>query len=260
MNPTDILAPYRFEELDTEERIGVDAIRARIPMGALSELDLGVVSGKDFNFKSSAAFLRGKFYTLKADVSAMIIAFRENLMTGLDIATSVGGAGVWLESAYTFPDALNDDSNIEKDDSYLTVSLGSDYSFGDKTYGFIEYYFNQAGAGDPNEYRSQFTKTAYTEGSVYLLGKHYLISGINYQITPLMNYSGQLLTNLNDPSVFFYSLLEYNFASNIYLSGGAFIGVGKKPEVNYGFPVSEDLNSEFGTYPDIYFTSISIYF
>ncbi len=49
INPTDVLVPYKFEELDTEERIGVDALRVRIPLGSLSEFDAGAVFGEDFN-------------------------------------------------------------------------------------------------------------------------------------------------------------------------------------------------------------------
>ena len=46
-NPTDAIAPFTFNELDTEDRIGVDAIRVRIPIGMLGELDTGYVFGED---------------------------------------------------------------------------------------------------------------------------------------------------------------------------------------------------------------------
>ena len=260
INPTDVLAPYRFEELDTEERIGVDAVRIRIPLGMLSEFDAGAVMGGDFKLDSSAAFLRGKFYTMKADISAVLIGFKENILAGFDLATSWKGAGIWLESAYVWADALKEGSNDSGDNNYMRASLGCDYSFGDRTYGFVEYSYNQAGSVNSDDYMNLLTETAYTEGSVYLLGEHYLIPGLSYQITPLMIYNGQLLTNLNDPSVYFYSMVEYNFADNIYLSAGAFVGIGEKPELITQPVISARLNSEFGTYPDIYFTSFNIYF
>jgi hypothetical protein len=258
VNPTDILTPYKFEELDTEERIGIDALRVRIPLGMLSELDVGLVTGDDFEYESSAVFLRGKFYTMGKDISFLFMGFRENLLAGFDLASSLGGAGVWLETAYVWSDLLNDDDT--NTDDYLRLSIGADYSFGDKTYGFIEYHFNQAGKSNPDDYFNLFNTTAYTEGSVYLLGKHYIIPGISYQINPLITYTGQLLTNLNDPSLYFYSMLEYNFASNIYLSAGAYIGIGEGPEIVSQNGFTPKMNSEFGGYPDIYLTSFKLYF
>jgi hypothetical protein len=196
---------------------------------------------------------------MKTDISVLLIDFRENLLAGLDLASSWGGAGIWLEAAQVWPGALSEDSEKNSDANYLTISLGSDYSFGEKTYGFIEYHFNQAGSVNSKDYINQLSETAYTEGSVYLLGEHYIIPGITYQITPLIIFNGQLLTNLNDPSAFFYSMLEYNIAPNIYLSAGAFVGIGKGPRFPQSSPTAT-LDSEFGTYPDIYFTSFSIYF
>ncbi len=190
----------------------------------------------------------------------MLIGFRENLLAGFDLATSWRGAGLWLESAYVWAGALKKESDTGEGDDYLRASLGCDYSFGDKTYGFIEYSYNQAGSGNSSDYASLLGETAYTDGAVYLLGEHYLIPGLSYQITPLLIYNGQLLANLNDPSTYFYSLLEYNFTDNVYLSAGAFIGIGKKPELVFQPTPLAKMNSEFGTYPDIYFTSFNIYF
>jgi hypothetical protein len=54
INPTDVIAPFTFNELDTEERRGVDAVRVRIPLGMMDELDLGYIPGKDFKIKNSS--------------------------------------------------------------------------------------------------------------------------------------------------------------------------------------------------------------
>jgi len=103
INPTDIIAPFSFNELDTEERRGVDAVRVRIPLGMMDELDLGVVAGRDFNRDRSAFFIRGKTYLLKTDLSLLMTGFRKHLMIGFDLSRSVGGAGIWLEAAHVSP-------------------------------------------------------------------------------------------------------------------------------------------------------------
>ena len=54
VNSTDVIAPYAYSQLDTEDRIGVDAIRIQIPIGILGEFDAGYVFGENFAFEKSA--------------------------------------------------------------------------------------------------------------------------------------------------------------------------------------------------------------
>ncbi|MCK4572768.1 MAG: hypothetical protein KAU36_00285, partial [candidate division Zixibacteria bacterium] len=185
INPTDILTPYLFETLDTEDRTGIDAFRVRVPLGFMGEVDAGYVFGDNFKFEQSAMFLRTRFHVARSDLSLLAVGFRENLMIGLDITRSVGGAGVWLEGAHTFSGALKSDRSADACD-YFRGTLGCDYSLGNNTYGFVEYHFNQAGADDPQEYLGNIVHTAYTDGSVYLLGRHYFIPGVVHQLTPLI--------------------------------------------------------------------------
>ncbi len=261
INPTDIIAPFTFEDLDTEDRLGVDAVRIRVPIGIMGEFDAGYVFGKDFKFKRSAFFTRTKFYALKTDLTLMAIGFRDNLLVGVDVARSIGGAGFWFEAGYTFVNALVDYETGENY-NYFRASTGLDYSFTGKTYGFVEYHFNGAGTEHPEDYLTNFSHPAYTKGNDYLLGKHYLAPGMTYQVTPLITFSGQALINITDPSLFITPQLDYNISENVYIAGGAFIGVGKSPEysvVQGRFPMLH-YRSEFGGYPNIYFTSFRIYF
>ena len=99
--------------------------------------------GEDFKFDQSAFFARGKVYVAQTDLTLMAVGFRENLMLGVDVARSIGGAGAWMEAAHVFADALNDDSPDARD--YFRGSIGCDYSFENNTYVFVEYHFNQAG-------------------------------------------------------------------------------------------------------------------
>jgi hypothetical protein len=261
LNPTDVIAPFAFQELDKEERTGVDAVRVRVPLSALSEFDLGYVFGEDFKFDQSAFFARGKFYLAKTDATFLLAGFRENFLVGVDIARSLGGAGFWLESAYVFADLLSNYS-IGRENNYFRGTIGLDYSFSGKTYGFFEYHFSGAGAGEPEDYLKNLPQPAFTEGAVYLMSRHYLAPGLTHQITPLIAFSGQALFNLGDRSAFLAPQVEYNIAQNIYVSAGVFIGIGKRPEIVSEGAASLPLqfHSEFGGYPDIYFSSFRIYF
>ena len=260
INPTDIIAPFSFNELDTEERRGVDALRVRIPLGMMDELDFGYVAGEDFAFDQSAFFLRAKTYLLKTDLSLLLMGFREHLMVGFDLSRAVGGASVWLETAYVSPDFFN--SEPEKQDPYFRGSLGVDFNFKGGWYTFLEYHYSSAGENRAEDYLNLLDSTAFQDGSVYLLGKHYLGLGMTKQVTGLITATGFVLANLSDGSFSLSPQLEYNIAENVYISAGAYIGLGKGPEYVLG-PLDENpllFHSEFGAYPDMIYTSFRFYF
>lgn len=261
INPTDVIMPFMFNDLDVEDRVGVDAVRVRTPVGMMSEIDAGYVFGDDFAFNRSAPFLRTRLYHWRTDITLMTVGFRRNLLVGFDVTRSVGGAGVWIESAYVFAGAL-DKHLRDADEDYFRTSIGADYSLRNGTYLFAEYHFNQAGACHPDDYLSDMQTVAYREGAVYLMGRHYLTPGITYQITPLITLTGEAMVNLCGPSLFILPRVDYNISENIYIAGGIYLGVGGGPRVTYYPRTGPEivLRSEFGSYPDIFFTSFRIYF
>ena len=246
VNPTDVIAPFTYSELDTEDRPGVDAVRVRVPVGVLSEVDAGYVFGRDFAVDQSAFFVRGQFNVSETDVSPLLVRFREQLLLGIDVARGIGSAGAWIEGARVF--TMGRDAS-----DYFRVSTGMDYSFGGETYGFIEYHFNGAGVRDPEDYLVNLDRPAYRDAAVYLMGTHYLALGTTHQLTPLVALSGQFLANVTDPSFFFSPTIEYNIEQDFYLSAGAFIGIGDRPKGGY-------FQSEFGGYSNILFFSFRIYY
>jgi len=263
INPTDVVAPFTFTQLDTEERRGVDALRVRVPLGMMAEVDLGWIAGRDFNFADSAFFMKGKFSWFKTDVTLLMMGFRRNLLLGIDLARSIGGAGAWCEAAWVKPGFFSKaelETGIE-DGAYFRASVGMDYNFSSNLYGFFEYHFNSPGKRDLRAYND--VSVAYVDGSTYLRGRHYLNLGLTTQITPLMPLNGMVIWNLSDGSFTLSPTLEYNIAQNIYLGLGAYIGIGKSPEfVKQTIPGSPNFQyrSEFGAYPDMVYTSFRYYF
>lgn len=254
VNPTDVIAPYTYDQLDTEDRVGVDAIRVRIPVDVMGEVDTGYIFGSNFDFGKSAVFLRSQLNAAETDFSLLLLEFQENLLVGLDVARGIGGAGSWLEMAYVFAKPFDEESNTS--DNYLRTSVGLDYSFGGETYAFIEYHFSGAGARKPEDFLTNLEQPAYTSGGVYLLGRHYLVPGVTHQVTPLISVNGQLLFNLSDPSTLVAPQIAYNVAEDIHLSVGGFISLGKRPKNGE----SPEFQSEFGSYPNLLFSSFWVYF
>lgn len=263
INPTDILAPFSFTELDQEERFGVDAVRVRIPLGIMNELDVGWVFGEDFSSREHAFFIRGKGYRWQTDMAILLIGFKEHAMVGLDLTRAIAGAGVWLEGAYVRPNIFRDsDTSMDPafdDSGYTRISTGMDGSLTEKLYGFVEYHFNSAGTSSPGGYLHLFFTPAYRDGAVYLIAEHYLAFGSTYQIHPLTLITATLLYNMQDNSLLFSPEVEYNIAEDIYIAAGATLGIGRRPskQISSTDPI---LHSEFGAYPDLYWASFRIYF
>lgn len=260
VNPTDVITPFGYTQLDTEDRIGVDAIRARVPLGPLSELDVGYIAGPDLDMDSSAIFARYSLNTSGADVSAIVMRVGDHGLAGIDLVRSLGGAGIWIEAAYVDIDYFNEKDTVGS--GFTRISMGADYSFGASWYTFLEYHYSGPGSNDPDDYFSLALEKPLREGLIYLLGKHYLAPGAVYQITLLWTVSAAALINLGDPSALLSPRVEYNVAENVYLEAGAHIGAGRAPYLEDPmFPTfSLRLGSEFGTYSDLLYFSFRYYY
>lgn len=254
INPTDVVAPYTYDQLDTEDRAGVDVLRVRLPIGVLGEVDTGYILGTDFDFDKSAIFFRTQLHVSETDFSILLMEIQRDLLIGIDVVRGIAGAGFWLETAYVLSETF--DEKADSANNYLRTSIGLDYSFDGETYTFVEYHYNGAGTNKPNQYLTKYEQSAYTHGGVYLLGKHYLAPGINHQLTPLISLGGQILINLIDPSIWLAPNMTYNIAEDIHLSVGGLISFGKSP--TNGETIQ--FQSEFGSYPYLFFTSFSVYY
>jgi hypothetical protein len=251
ISPTDIIAPFTYNTIAKEELVGVDAVRIKKPLAEMGELDLGLVFGEDFEPDKSASFIRLKLYQLQTDIAFMAMIFRKNILLSIDMARSIGGAGVWLEAAQTLAGGA---SRYRPEENYFRLSTGSDYSFTSKFYAYFEYHYSGAGTSSAEHYFDAISETAFTDGAVYLLGRHYLAPGFSYEITPLIIFNAQALVNIEDGSALASSGIEYNVAQDVYLEFRAYVGIGEKSS-DTAHP-----QNEFGLYPDVYYTALNIYY
>ena len=91
------------------------------------------ISGKGvYGWDYALCYLRGfealPFVKIKKTSTGPVperIYFREYQVVGLDLATGLGGAGLWTEAAYFFP---------REGDQYYTAVAGGDYKFGTGLY------------------------------------------------------------------------------------------------------------------------------
>jgi len=244
INPTDIFTPFTFDTLNKEDRIGVDAIHITIPTGELTAIEAGFVAGNHFSTKQSGAFLTKRNHVKETDITTSIMYFRKNILLGVDIQRPIKQAGFWLEMAYVIAESFQ--TNIYGN-NYFRTTTGLDYKASDKLYIYGEYHFNGPGTITAHDYIVNSNQVAYTQGTTYLLGQHYLIPGMMYEITPLILFNAQLLTNITDPSAYLYAIVEHNIKEDWYYDYGLLLAIGNP-------------RSEFKLYPDVVYLSVRKYF
>ena len=266
ISPTDIYAPFAVQTLDRENRRGVDGVRIRIPFLDMNEIDAGWVFGEDADIRKSSGFLRTHLYFLKTDVTLILNYFKTNLMAGISMTRSLGGAGVWFEAAYTAAGVFDD---RKTGDDFVGITTGIDYQFTKRpVYMFLEYHYNSAGELHAENYSknqkistpnfSQPGKTAYNDGAVYLNGQHYITWGATLEITSLITGFTMIVFNANDPSLMFIKRVTISLADEVAWDLGFNTMIGKKMTTDaMGMP---EIKSEFGLYPLMFYSNIRWYF
>ena len=247
VNPTDVFLPFDVQTFNTEYRTGVDAVRFQRPLGELGELDVGVVLGDGADSDKSAAFLQLRGNINGKDLHFALIEYAEQTLTGVGLETSLGDFGFWLEAA-----------NVTGDEDFVRASLGLDYAFTEFTFGQVEYHYNGAGSDDPDDYISIANSHPYQRGGVFLFGEQYLIPTLSVQLSPLWVVNAVAILNLSDDSSFISLSAAHNVAENFYMDYGIYLFSGDDLDISpLGAPM---LGSEYGSNPDMFYTSLRYYF
>lgn len=242
----DLFTRFSPFELDTAQKPGADALRAIAPIGERTDLDLVIAD-------------RGSL----ADLSA---AFRLNYYgTRLDL---YGGAGKFWRSGMvmagaTLPLDLTNLQfevvlpwDIDTAELQLPRATAGLLYFGTDWELAIELHFNGVGVASPDDYLDQFGSDAFNRGESYFVGRYYVGTLLNYRITETLQANAAVITNITDPSVIITPTLDYEIAQDFSLSIGSFLTYGPSPVI----ALPPRLNSEFGTYGDLYFLRMAAYF
>lgn len=256
VNPTDVLAPYPFGTIDTEERRGVDALRLKVPSGEMGELDAGWLPGENWSPGSGAGFLRGKGVFKDTDLTLLAASFRGNLLAGLDLERRLGGAMLRAEAAQVWAGTFRGRRSA---DDFFRLTAGAEYNFPllGGTDAWLEYHFNGAGARRPAAYPALAGRTAYGEAGAYLAGRHYLAAGAGAQLSALVSAGVSVLANLRDRSFYALPSLDWNAAENLYIGAGALLPSGRRARFN-GWGAAPA--SEFGLYDRSVYAAARYYF
>ncbi|MCM2324065.1 MAG: hypothetical protein NDJ90_12465 [Oligoflexia bacterium] len=248
---TDVLLPFSFSQVSVEYRIGVDAVRFQLPLSQLAELDLGLVIGEGAQARESAAFARVQLNLFETDFVLQAMSFSGARLFGGGVQTGLLELGYGLDFAFV-------EAGGRSAQDYFRLSTGLDYKFESDVMAFLEYHFNGAGVGAAALYAGTARRFSHTRGGVFLVGRHYLIPGVTWQLTPLLGARAQALVNAGDNSVFLSPALSYSVSEAVVLDLGGYLTAGAGPSVGpFAWPT---LKSEFGAYPALAYASLSLYF
>ena len=247
INPTDVFLPFNQQALNTEYRVGVDAIRLQRPLGMLSELDMGLILGPDADPDQSAAYVQLLVNVAGHDLSMTTAQFSDHKLLGVGTQTAVGQLGVWFEFAV-----------VSGVDSYHRLSTGFDYAFNENWFLMVEAHYNSSGAESPDQYPLVRGSAPFQRGEVHLSGRRYLIPVLSWQMSPLATMSAQSIINLSDQSVFTTLTASRNVTQNTHMDIGLQWFTGDRS--TFTPPFDFRTGSEFGDRPTVLFGSVRWYF
>ncbi len=245
----DLWARFSPFELDTEEKPGIDAIRALFYPAPGLEMDAVIADRGSVDDLSIG--LRGTYTTPSADVwvGAGKLWREAMLMGGVSFMLDQ----TRLRGELVLPWELDGDALQDP-----RATLGVDWLHG--TFAVTgEYHFNGIGAPDPDAYPAVLGDPRFARGETYHLGRHYLGGVASWSPDEENRASLALsaLANLQDGSLALTPVLGYDLGQATRLSLGGLVSVGNTPDFS---GIQPRVRSEFGTYGDLLFTRISVYF
>jgi hypothetical protein len=271
-NPLDVFFAFGASQFDRDYKPGVDALRADIPLGRFSGINLVGSAGPTVSIQTArqtgnypqdatwyGSALLGRLF---ANMSGWDFSLQGGKIFG---GWQVGGGAVGdvgpiqiraeLAQFLAMPsESLPPPLTGDLVNSNFQSVIGLGHRFENSLSLDFEYFYN--GAGDPNNLNAALVRSQF--GSSLQLSRNLVGLSAQYQFTPLV--VGQLgtIVSLSDGSTQLQPTVTISLANEMDLLIGAIIGFGPKPKTTGGLALNVD--SEFGTLPDTLFLEWKWYF
>jgi len=242
--PNDFFAPFAAQSFYRLYKPGVDAARAEVRLGDLSQLSLVSVLGynrdptSDTGWSDSPEGSRTSYVarasTVLGDFEWAVVGGtvrEEDIIGGSFQGELFGWLGLRAEGHRSEADTAEGDRATE-------AVVGFEHKWENSLNLRLEQFYHGSGADAVSGYAALLTPprdTAY-------LGRNYTAFGVGYEFTPLLNGEFLTLFNWTDYSTLLTGNAVYSLSDESEISFIVSIPVGKKPE-------GQDINSEFGLYP-----------
>jgi hypothetical protein len=208
--PLDIFNPVNYYE-PGYEKPGSNALLGYFALGDMSSLRAVVVPR--YRIRESIGGIRLGSHLMQNDIGLNIIHQRSPRKTvgGLEIAGELA-VGYWGEFSYTREDSVR----------YGKASVGMDYTFPFLLYTMVEYFFDESGEHDANEYDISLI----ANGTRVTLAQQYLYLSLGLAHNPFFRPVVNSIVNLDDGSVILIPQVSYAIFDNAEITCGVNIFLG----------------------------------
>ncbi len=210
VNPTDLFLPFVFNAVDQEYRPGIDSLRLFYPLDDVVHLEAtqiyqknngsGEIAGNIIKLSLFEDHLYSEFIAIKKDKISLL---------GGSLVTELLSSSIWFEFSY---------SDISQSHSYFQIITGVEHLFYEKWFGSFEFYHNENGTTQVQEYENLQETYSYKEKIQYLKGKNYISATLSHTTNPLINSTVNLVSNLSDHSQLLTGAIEYNLFQDMYIN------------------------------------------
>jgi hypothetical protein len=254
--PNDFFAPFSPEAFFRVYKPGVDAARAEVRLGGLSQLSLIDVLGYDPDPSTATGWSRTPSIdrsSILGRVSTTLSSFEWALLGGRVYDRSLVGGSLqgelagWLglraESHYAAPGPGGADA-------YVKAAVDFEHRFENSLTVRLEPYYNSRGYGSMRELNESNPAGTATE---LFRGKDYTALGLGYEFSPLLSGEVLSIANWSDPSYLFSANSVYSLSNEAEISFEVSLPVGRPPR-------DGEIRSEFGLMPASVSAELRTYF
>jgi hypothetical protein len=247
----DLFAAFSPFELDTEEKPGVDGVRALAYPGEGLELDVVVLDRGESEHLSAGVRLTRSGRRTESWLGAGKF-WREAMVMG---GVTLVGDATRLRLEAVLPRDLDRGEFLDP-----RITLGVD-RIGARLTLSAEAHFNGLGATEVDGYAARLVSPELARGETYYLGRRYLggVAAWTPDEGGRLGLVLSLLANLDDGSASLSPAVRYDLGQSARLGVGGLLSFGEEPRVDPGglLPI---LGSEFGSYGRTAFVQLSVYF
>lgn len=243
--PNDFFAPFAAQTFYRVYKPGVDAARAEVRLGNLSQLSLMSVLGYSQDLDSDTGWSkdpdRGRT-SYVGRISTVVKDFELALLLGLLGKVDIIGGSLqgelfkWL-GIRAEGHMANPDNPLQ--DTYSELSVGIEHRWVNGLNLRLEQFYHGSGSDSISDY--EMTPAALLNGSLYA-GRKYHALGIGYEFTPLLNAEMLTIANLADHSYLISFNTIYSLSDEADLAINLGVPMGRVPK-------GAEIKSEFGLYP-----------
>ena len=248
----DLFAPFAPERIDREYKPGVDAARATVAIGALSQLDIVAAMLGDNVTRDGSVGALMRVNAGPADVGLMLGHFHRDTVAGAFVTANVLGTGVRGEIAFT-DSGDPEDARLGRA-TFWRAGVGLDRQLTATLSLTAELSWNGFGTLQTGHYAATVQADRVRRGEVDALGQYYFGGSLSWQAHPLVVLATTALVNMGDGSALLLPHGDWSVSDAISVAFGGIVGVGADRAANGA------LRSEYGAVPATVYVAVKFYF